>query len=308
MSLTCLFMPNRFYCLQFPHVHHILSTFVLLKIVLVSLFIQDPHVESYRMDDIFNKLKLDRERLVGLAVMLGCDYLPKGVAGVGREQVMKLIATLQDKESLLRRFSFSFFRYCDALSVVFFCSYSLHFKVMSVTLTFWLTCFYLQGTQTFVLSATLYDHLGLIGDSPMWHWLSHWWLFYVTLHLIGDSPMWQLCISLVTLQCVSSIYIIGDSPMWHCVSHWWLSSVTAVYLTNEIHTISVESDQWDISFVTLCLSLVNSTVCSHALKCHWPVARAVNNVVLYSALHPVTRPSYFHRFLDCKLSSAICTV
>ena len=78
-----------------------------IKMCLMCLFTKDPHVESYRIDDIIDRLSLNRERLVGLAIMLGCDYLPKGVAGVGREQVMKLVATLDDKESLLKRFSYT---------------------------------------------------------------------------------------------------------------------------------------------------------------------------------------------------------
>ena len=68
------------------------------------MFFQDPHVECYQMKDITNKLKLDRERLVGLAVLLGCDYLPKGVAGVGREQALKLLASLGEMESLLVKY------------------------------------------------------------------------------------------------------------------------------------------------------------------------------------------------------------
>ncbi|ELU13028.1 hypothetical protein CAPTEDRAFT_123501, partial [Capitella teleta] len=55
---------------------------------------KDPHVESYCMDEIEDKLSLDRKTLVALALLLGCDYAPQGVAGVGKETVLKLIAEL----------------------------------------------------------------------------------------------------------------------------------------------------------------------------------------------------------------------
>nr|XP_005489791.1 flap endonuclease GEN homolog 1 [Zonotrichia albicollis]XP_026650954.1 flap endonuclease GEN homolog 1 [Zonotrichia albicollis] len=64
---------------------------------------KDPHLDSYTMSSIKEKLGCDRESLIGLAVLLGCDYLPKGVPGVGKEQALKLIETLQD-QNLLQRF------------------------------------------------------------------------------------------------------------------------------------------------------------------------------------------------------------
>ncbi|XP_007945674.1 flap endonuclease GEN homolog 1 [Orycteropus afer afer] len=65
---------------------------------------QDPHVDCYTMSSIKSKLGLDRDALVGLAILLGCDYLPKGVPGVGKEQALKLIQTLKG-QSLLQRFN-----------------------------------------------------------------------------------------------------------------------------------------------------------------------------------------------------------
>ncbi|XP_004839081.1 flap endonuclease GEN homolog 1 isoform X1 [Heterocephalus glaber] len=65
---------------------------------------QDPHVDCYTMSSIKNKLGLDRDALVGLAILLGCDYLPKGVPGVGKEQALTLIQILKG-ESLLQRFN-----------------------------------------------------------------------------------------------------------------------------------------------------------------------------------------------------------
>ncbi|NWH94315.1 GEN endonuclease, partial [Aegithalos caudatus] len=64
---------------------------------------KDPHLDSYTMSSIKEKLGCDRESLIGLAVLLGCDYLPKGVPGVGKEQALKLIETLKG-QNLLQRF------------------------------------------------------------------------------------------------------------------------------------------------------------------------------------------------------------
>ncbi|KGL93536.1 Flap endonuclease GEN 1, partial [Charadrius vociferus] len=64
---------------------------------------KDPVLDCYTMSSIKEKLGCDRESLIGLAVLLGCDYLPKGVPGVGKEQALKLIETLQG-QNLLQRF------------------------------------------------------------------------------------------------------------------------------------------------------------------------------------------------------------
>ncbi|KAM6139271.1 flap endonuclease GEN homolog 1 [Phoenicopterus ruber ruber] len=64
---------------------------------------KDPLLDCYTMSSIKEKLGCDRESLIGLAVLLGCDYLPKGVPGVGKEQVLKLIESLRG-QNLLQRF------------------------------------------------------------------------------------------------------------------------------------------------------------------------------------------------------------
>ncbi|KAM9053392.1 flap endonuclease GEN homolog 1 [Megaptera novaeangliae] len=69
-----------------------------------TLNTKDPHVDCYTMSSIKSKLGLDRNALVGLAILLGCDYLPKGVPGVGKEQALKLIKILKG-QSLLQRFN-----------------------------------------------------------------------------------------------------------------------------------------------------------------------------------------------------------
>ena len=39
--------------------------------------LQDPYLDCYTVSSIKEKLGCDRESLIGLAVLLGCDYLPK---------------------------------------------------------------------------------------------------------------------------------------------------------------------------------------------------------------------------------------
>lgn len=62
---------------------------------------KDPHVLSYKISDIENKLGLDREKLVALAVLAGCDYF-SGVRSVGKETAVKLLNKFGDAGSLER--------------------------------------------------------------------------------------------------------------------------------------------------------------------------------------------------------------
>ena len=73
---------------------------VLIYLVQVS----SNSVMCYEMSDIEKEFGLSRDSLVGLALLLGCDYLPEGVHGIGRETVAKLI---QEKRgvNLLKRFA-----------------------------------------------------------------------------------------------------------------------------------------------------------------------------------------------------------
>ncbi|XP_048354876.1 flap endonuclease GEN homolog 1 isoform X1 [Sphaerodactylus townsendi] len=68
-----------------------------------TMNIKDPHVDCYSVSSIEETLGCNRECLIGLAILLGCDYLPKGVPGVGKEQALKLIQALEG-QSLLQRF------------------------------------------------------------------------------------------------------------------------------------------------------------------------------------------------------------
>ncbi|KAM3861081.1 flap endonuclease GEN homolog 1 [Diretmus argenteus] len=64
---------------------------------------KDPQVDCYRTSRMQTELNLSRENLVGLAILLGCDYIPKGIPGVGKEQALKLLRTLKG-QTLLQRF------------------------------------------------------------------------------------------------------------------------------------------------------------------------------------------------------------
>ncbi|XP_068707716.1 flap endonuclease GEN homolog 1-like [Montipora foliosa] len=64
---------------------------------------KDASVECYKMADVEAQLNLNRKTLVALAVLLGCDYLPQGVSGVGKEIAMKLIRSV-DQDNLIDRF------------------------------------------------------------------------------------------------------------------------------------------------------------------------------------------------------------
>ena len=49
-------------------------------------------VESYLIDKMSSTLNLDRRRLIFMALLLGCDFCPTGVPGLGKEIVRQLLA------------------------------------------------------------------------------------------------------------------------------------------------------------------------------------------------------------------------
>ena len=55
------------------------------------------------MADIEDKLSLDREKLVAMALLLGCDYVPKGVPGVGMDKAVKLMRVFSTGADVLSR-------------------------------------------------------------------------------------------------------------------------------------------------------------------------------------------------------------
>jgi len=54
------------------------------------------------MSDVEKVVGLFREHLVALAIMIGCDYCPKGVPGVGKAQAMKICSEIP-KDEILKR-------------------------------------------------------------------------------------------------------------------------------------------------------------------------------------------------------------
>ena len=56
------------------------------------------------MEDIETHLGLDRRSLVAMGLLLGCDFCPKGVPGVGKEMAVKLCEALKG-ENVLKRCS-----------------------------------------------------------------------------------------------------------------------------------------------------------------------------------------------------------
>ena len=56
----------------------------------------------YCLDEMKERLGLNRNKLVVLGLLLGCDYLPKGVPGVGKEKACELMQQLGDKDALQR--------------------------------------------------------------------------------------------------------------------------------------------------------------------------------------------------------------
>lgn len=54
-------------------------------------------IEEYRMDDIEIKLGYNRESLIALALLLGCDYDQKGIPGVGKEMACKFLHEMNEQ-------------------------------------------------------------------------------------------------------------------------------------------------------------------------------------------------------------------
>lgn len=61
---------------------------------------QMPSVESFNMADIEDQTHLYREHMIALALLIGCDYCPKGVPGVGKTQALKLCLQVPRHEIL----------------------------------------------------------------------------------------------------------------------------------------------------------------------------------------------------------------
>lgn len=65
-------------------------------------FSVEKHVpfERYCIKDIERTLSLNQRDLIALGLLLGCDYCPKGVPGVGTSQAVKLISSFHGEDTL----------------------------------------------------------------------------------------------------------------------------------------------------------------------------------------------------------------
>ncbi|MCR8501557.1 MAG: flap structure-specific endonuclease [Crenarchaeota archaeon] len=64
----------------------------------------DPYLPTklYTMDEFLDKLKLSREQLVDLAILLGTDFNPGGFKGIGPLAAYKLIRTYKSLDNLIK--------------------------------------------------------------------------------------------------------------------------------------------------------------------------------------------------------------
>ena len=56
--------------------------------------------QEYSMELIESRLKLSRDKLIAMAILFGCDYLPDGVPGIKREQVLQLLSSWENGQAL----------------------------------------------------------------------------------------------------------------------------------------------------------------------------------------------------------------
>lgn len=56
--------------------------------------------QDYSMNLIESKLELSRDKLIVMAVLLGCDYLPDGVPGVGKDSVLRVLSTWKNGKAI----------------------------------------------------------------------------------------------------------------------------------------------------------------------------------------------------------------
>ncbi|XP_067010014.2 flap endonuclease GEN isoform X2 [Anabrus simplex] len=59
-------------------------------------------IDMYKMSAIQEKLSLSRDKLIAMSLLCGCDYNEKGVAGVGKETVLKFLNGVAEGEVLDR--------------------------------------------------------------------------------------------------------------------------------------------------------------------------------------------------------------
>ena len=65
---------------------------------------QERYVESYNIKDIKDKLHLDRQRLIVMGLLMGCDYKQGGVHQIGKATASELMKDLDDDVDVLARY------------------------------------------------------------------------------------------------------------------------------------------------------------------------------------------------------------
>ncbi|XP_052801337.1 uncharacterized protein LOC128232037 [Mya arenaria] len=63
---------------------------------------KDPHVEMFRTCDIEKRLGITHSGLVALGLLVGCDFVPKGVPGIGVANAVRLLQSLAGRDVIQR--------------------------------------------------------------------------------------------------------------------------------------------------------------------------------------------------------------
>lgn len=113
----------------------------------------------YTMSDIEKKLGLDRGGLVALGLLIGCDFVPKGVPGIGVANATRLLQTLHGKDVIARYFRLFYF--------VIFILHVLQPGRLVIQFEIILTLYARQGTEVvlayiFAVSICLSVHLSTL--------------------------------------------------------------------------------------------------------------------------------------------------
>ena len=61
-------------------------------------------VEKYTIDKIKHSYNLNRDRLIIMALLLGCDFCPNGIPGIGKESIVQLLEEWPIKWDVLEAF------------------------------------------------------------------------------------------------------------------------------------------------------------------------------------------------------------
>lgn len=56
--------------------------------------------QEYSMDLIETRLNLSRDKLIAMAILFGCDYLPEGIPGVGKDSALRVLSKWKNGQAL----------------------------------------------------------------------------------------------------------------------------------------------------------------------------------------------------------------